>query len=288
MKNVVKRLRHTIRHRTKNRTMRILELFSGTKSFSKEAEKRGHKCFTIDIDKKSKPDLCIDILDFDISMLPEEFKHPDIIWASPPCQCFSIASVYRHWKNGIPKDEKTLKAIEIVKKTINIIKEINPEFYIIENPRGMLRKQEFMQNLNRNTITYCKYGLEYQKATDLWNNLENWKPREVCKANAPCHVRAPRGSNAGVQGTNGYRANRQQKHPIDSSMLRLIKPEDRMHRNGNHPDWSYKVDRSAKLRAIVPRELCLEIIEYCENSTTKSAPGSDSHSHPGSIAGKTE
>jgi len=42
--------------------MRILELFSGTKSFSKIAEQRGHTCYTIDSNPKSNPDLCLDII----------------------------------------------------------------------------------------------------------------------------------------------------------------------------------------------------------------------------------
>lgn len=235
--------------------MKILELFSGTESFGKVARERGHEVFSVDFDKEFNPSLCKDIMELTSQEILDKFGQPDVIWASPPCQCFSIASVYRHWKDGKPKDEKTLVAIEIVKKTLQLIKELNPKFYIIENPRGMLRRQDFMQHLHRDTVTYCKYGLEWQKATDLWNNL-NWKPRELCKANAPCHVRAPRGSNAGIQGTNGYRANREQKHPIDASMLRI--------RPGDHPDSRYNISRSPVLRAVVPKELCLEIIKHIE------------------------
>ena len=73
----------------------------------------------------------------------------------------------------------------------------------------------------------------------------------------------PRGSNAGVQGTIGFRKNREQKHPVDASMLRASTLV--------HPDWNYKVDRSAKLRAVVPKELCLEIIQECEK-TLKTEP----------------
>ena len=96
--------------------MKIIELFSGTESFSKVARERGHQTFTIDIDKQFKPNLCIDILNFDISMIPKEFHYPDIIWASPPCTTFSVASIRHYWENGKPKNEKTLHGIIIVKK----------------------------------------------------------------------------------------------------------------------------------------------------------------------------
>ncbi len=213
--------------------MKILELFSGTESFSKVARERGHECFTVDMDRSFKPDLCIDILDFDISMLPRRFKNPDVIWASPPCTTFSVSSIRHYWENGKPKNEKTLHGIEIVKKTIEIIKQLNPHFFIIENPRGMLRKQDVVQELKRDTVTYCQYGLSTQKPTDLWNNL-SWNPRPMCKPGADCHEKASRGARAGVQGINN--------------------------------SFSNLGSRGKVARAIVPPELCLEIIKHCENS----------------------
>ncbi|MCX6748691.1 MAG: DNA cytosine methyltransferase [Candidatus Pacearchaeota archaeon] len=221
--------------------IKILELFSGTASFSNVAKSRGHKTFTIDNDSQFKPDLCVDILDFDASMLPEEFRHPDVIWASPPCTCFSVASVYRHWKDGKPIDKQTKKAIEIVKKTLAIIKEINPTFFIIENPRGMLRKQDFMQSLHRDTVTYYQYGSHVMKPTDLWNNLSSWKPRPMCKPMSDCHDHQPRTYKCKVKagvlnlGTQGRKSN-------------------------------YEKVRNPIFRAVVPKELCLEILKSCEEA----------------------
>ncbi len=213
--------------------MKILELFSGTESFSKVARERGHETFTIDLDRSFNPDLCIDILDFNISMLPEGFRNPDVIWASPPCTTFSVASIRHYWENGKPKNEKALHGIKIVKKTIDIIKQINPHFFIIENPRGMLRKQDFIQDLKRDCVTYCQYGLSVQKPTDLWNNL-SWTSRPMCKPGADCHERASRGARKGIQGINN--------------------------------SFSNLGSRGKVARAIVPRKLCLEIIKSCEKS----------------------
>ena len=54
--------------------MRIIELFSGTKSISNAFEKKGHEVFTIDNNPKLEPDLCIDILKLTIDDIPGEFK----------------------------------------------------------------------------------------------------------------------------------------------------------------------------------------------------------------------
>ena len=209
--------------------MKILELFSGTESFSKVARERGHETFTIDISKEFNPDLCVDILKLELKDIP--FK-PDFIWASPPCTTFSVASIRHYWEKGEPKNEKTLLGIEIVKKTIEVIKQFNPSFFIIENPRGMLRKQMFMQNLKRDTVTYCQYGYgKTQKPTDLWNNL-NHSFKKMCKLGSPCHEKASRGTRNGIPG-------------INNSLSNL---------------GSY----GKVLRAVVPRELCLEVIEHLE------------------------
>jgi hypothetical protein len=221
--------------------MKVLELFSGTASFSNVAKERGHEVFTIDNDPQFNPDLCMDILEVTPELILEKFGQPDVIWASPPCQTFSVASIYRYWDKGKPKNEKALKGIEIAKKTVSLIKELNPKFWIVENPRGMLRKQSFMPNDKRITVTYCQYGFEQQKATDLWNNVVFWKPKPMCSPKSPCHIRSPRGSRFGIQG------------------LKV--------REGYHPDSRYKVSRSAVIRSIIPPKLCLEIIKSIEETS---------------------
>ena len=183
--------------------MRILELFCGTKSISKVFEGRGHQIVTLDNNTRFQPNICIDIMDFRKDMLPTGFK-PDVIWASPPCQCFSVASISTHWTGGhrayIPKTEKAKIAQNMVKKTLELIDEIQPKYWFIENPRGVLRKMPFMDVGTRHTVTYCQYGKNHMKPTDIWTNCENWNPKPMCKNGAPCHERAPRGSRTGTQG----------------------------------------------------------------------------------------
>ena len=47
--------------------MNTLELFAGSRSFSKVAEKFGHETFTTDIEPFEKIDVVCDIFDFDVS-----------------------------------------------------------------------------------------------------------------------------------------------------------------------------------------------------------------------------
>ena len=175
--------------------MKILELFSGTESFSKVARERGHEVFTVDNNPKFKPDLCVDILNFNKTMLPKGFK-PDIIWCSPPCETFSLSGNSYYF--GYPTNSRAYIGMALVYKCLEIIRELKPKFWIIENPRAGLRNVWFMKPLEKTTVTYCQYGFNNMKPTDLFNNF-GFKGR-CCKNGDSCHVSAPRGSNKGTQG----------------------------------------------------------------------------------------
>lgn len=190
--------------------MNVLELFAGSRSIGKEAEKLGYNVFSSDLNEFEKIDYAVDILEFDINKVP--FK-PDMIWASPPCTYFSVASIGKHWnKDHTPKSENALLGLKIIEKTIKIIKELNPKFWFIENPRGKLRKLEVVKGLPRTTVWYCQYGDIRAKPTDIWSNhIKNifnplgWNPRSECfNGNKNCHHEAaPRGSSTGTQGLKG-------------------------------------------------------------------------------------
>jgi hypothetical protein len=104
--------------------------------------------------------------------------------------------------NGsIPKHPDVYEAIELIKHTLKLIEDINPiRGWILENPRGMLRKQDFMLAYERRTVTYCQYGDKRMKPTDLWGIVPNWTPRAMCWPKATCHESSPAGTNAGGTG----------------------------------------------------------------------------------------
>ena len=191
--------------------MNILELFAGSRSFTKVAQRSGHKTFTTDIKGFDSIDYIIDIMDFNVKKIP--FK-PDIIWASPPCTTYSIAAISHHRPHNKPLSEFAIKSDNMVKKTLEIIKELNPTYWFVENPRGMLRKQSFMLGLPQVTVWYCQYGDTRAKPTDIFSNnirsifnTNGWNPKPECfNGNKNCHHQpAPRGSRTGTQGLqNAY------------------------------------------------------------------------------------
>jgi len=175
--------------------MKVLELFAGSCSFSNVARKFGYDTFTTDYKDFIGIDYVTDIFTFDLNKLPWQ---PDIIWASPPCTYFSVASIGKHWNTDhTPKSKEAFTGIAIVSKTKEIINTLQPKYFVIENPRGKLRKLDLLDSFNRVTVTYCQYGDNRMKPTDLWHNLD-WTPRQMCKYGMSCHEPAPRGSSTGT------------------------------------------------------------------------------------------
>ena len=188
--------------------MNVLELFAGSRSIGNVSEELGCNVFSIDINPFDKIDLVADIEFITHNQIP---FIPDVIWASPPCTTYSIAAISKHRDKSKPKTDFAAKSDRLVLNTLKLIKHFNCIYYI-ENPRGYLRKMDFMSGLQRTTVWYCKYGDTKAKPTDIWtNNLyslfnENgWKPREECfNGNKNCHHEpAPRGSRTGTQGIKG-------------------------------------------------------------------------------------
>jgi hypothetical protein len=187
--------------------MKVLELFAGSRSIGKVCDELGHEVFSSDWTPFDGIDYAVDINQFDTDRVP---FIPDMIWASPPCTTFSVASIGKHWDmNRRPKTQDALMGLQILKKTISIIehyKQLNPKLiWFIENPRGMMRKVDVWDEILhvRNTVTYCQYGDSRMKPTDIWTNNYQWQPRLACKNGDTCHISAPRGSRTGTQGLKG-------------------------------------------------------------------------------------
>jgi len=132
-----------------------------------------------------------------------------------------------HWTGGkqayIPKTEFAKFSQELVAHTVKLIKELNPtKGWLMENPRGVLRKLPVVANLPRRTVTYCQYGDNRMKPTDLWGEVPGWEARPMCKNGAPCHIAAPRGARTGTQGLKGSKERSMVPYQLGEEVLKHL------------------------------------------------------------------
>jgi len=162
--------------------MKVLELFSGTRSVGKCCDALGWESVSLDINDNC--DIKCDILEWDYKIYnKDEF---DIIWASPPCASFSRLQRSAIRKNRKDGKVKTLQDIEdnmkingdpIVKRTLQIINYFTPELWFLENPQtGYLKDREYMKDLPYYDVDYCMYSnWGYRKRTRIWTNKKEFK-----------------------------------------------------------------------------------------------------------------
>ena len=215
--------------------MKVLELFSGTGVLSAAFRERGHETLSVDWDAAHNPDLRADIGTLTAEDVLSRFGRPDIIWASPDCTTYSVMCISRHRDGVKPKSEYAAQCDRVNAHVCDLIRELKPKAWFVENPVGMLRKMPFILELmddtggKRHTVTYCQYGERRQKPTDIFTNHPDPQFRPPCKRGDPCHDAAPRGSRTGTQGLKGK-----------------------------------------AVRAKLPDELCRHIVRICEGLVTNS------------------
>ena len=193
--------------------LKVLELFAGSRSIGKEAEKLGYSVFSVDKFVKKNMDCICDIKDLTKQFIIDSFGYPNIIWASPVCSVWSKAGWFNHWdtdiyritKQFLPKTDYANESIFMIKKTIEIFSWFKDAVFYMENPEGMLafhpviRLFDIYGIQNRKVlITYCQYGHKTRKPTNIWTNNFEWFPKVPCKNRSKCHIKSPRDTNTGI------------------------------------------------------------------------------------------
>lgn len=145
-------------------------------------------------------------------MILEKLGHPDVVWIGTDCTSYSIAAISHHRRknpetgNLDPISDYAKKCDRMNQHVLELVKQLNPKFWFIENPRAGLRKMSWMKDLPRYTISYCRYETDKpaserrMKPTDIWTNHPNPQFKPMCHNGNPDHASAPRGSKTGTQG----------------------------------------------------------------------------------------
>lgn len=189
--------------------MKVLELFAGTRSIGRAFERHGHEVLSVDWDEQF-PDIDIqdDVMNVYARDIVERIGHVDVVWASPDCTTYSIAAISHHRtredSGNLAGVSDYARACDRVNMHLhNLMLMLSPPLWFIENPRGGMRKMDFMHGLERYTVTYCQYGDDRMKPTDIWTNHPDPRFKPMCKNGDPCHTAAPRGAKTGTQGRSG-------------------------------------------------------------------------------------
>ena len=129
--------------------MKVLELFAGTRSIGKAFEEKGHTVYSIEWNKEFENiDQYEDIGKITANDILVRFGRPDVIWASPDCTSYSVSAISHHRKkeadgNLAPLTEYAKFCDNVNKHVVDLIKELKPKYYFIENPMGRVQKNEF-------------------------------------------------------------------------------------------------------------------------------------------------
>ena len=168
--------------------VKVLELFSGTRSVGKCCDKLGWESYSVDL-MSDDADFKGDIMEFDYKQFPKDSF--DIVWASPPCTNYS--KLQDGWLGRMRKgqiytreiQEKEMTADDkLVIRTLEIIEYFNPEHWFIENPASSrMKDRTFMKDKPFYLVDYCMYSdWGYRKRTRIWTNKEDYNAK-LCDKN---------------------------------------------------------------------------------------------------------
>jgi len=173
--------------------MKVLELFSGTGSVGKVCKELGWEVVSVDIDPNTDATYVCDINDFDYreKFRPGDF---DIVWASPPCQYFSICrkswigrEIKKHphvpFSAELYEQDLISEGLPPLNRTLDILEYLKPKLYYIENPQTSDMKK--YMTLPFIDVDYCRFGFPYRKRTRIWTN-DTRLSNQLCEGIGKC------------------------------------------------------------------------------------------------------
>tara|TARA_R110001632_G_scaffold154191_1_gene272263 strand:- start:1240 stop:1896 length:657 start_codon:yes stop_codon:yes gene_type:complete len=165
--------------------MKLLELFCGTKSVGKVAEKMDYdEIVSLDFEPRFNATHTVDIFEWDYKQYPVGYF--DTIWASPDCRTWSLATggKYRTKDSilglGNAHQAEADMGCNMILKVIEILKYFQPDKWFIENPRALLKYypplNDFIDEYGAcmGLVYYGNYNHGVPKATNIWTNTPIW------------------------------------------------------------------------------------------------------------------
>lgn len=230
-----------------------VELFSGTGSLTAAFREEGDPVVSVELEPRFRATFTKDVRHVtDLDLIHALGERPTFLWASPPCTAFSVGSFRHHflaegpcqecghpvvrvsgerWEHAReepgheprvrkgsasfrPKSETGRMGVELLEVTLERIVRLEPRFWVVENPRAMMRnvfpevaEKVGLSGWERRTITHCQYGdPRRMKPTDLWGVFPSGFVARSCRNGDPCHEAAPRGARTGTQGLKSTEA----------------------------------------------------------------------------------
>ena len=234
----------------------VLDLFSGTGSATKAfAEDTSWEAFRVEKDPEVVEEYGAELQSDILKVEPTDLPEADVVWASPPCTDFSIACCYQKWtQNKLPKSKSVSASVRLVYRTLWLIQEIEPDYWFLENPRGMMRR--IMPFEPEGTVTYCQYGFDYMKPTDLYGDHPPSMVYRRCKPMDTCHLHNPSSRDGKYSGVFRDRTRRTNRMDNRQDTVKLER------RSAFHQKTS---GQATDVRSRVPFELSKEIKESVEN-----------------------
>ena len=144
----------------------------------------GWDCVSLDICPRHNPDICMSVLDFKETAYPRDAF--DFIWASPPCEAFSVAKCRGRGACADMAEADMVVAEALVVKTKRILRYFEAH-YCVENPKGSrLWSREVGRELRARSVlvSYCQYGYNYRKTTRIAASFPLSLP--VCPGKGRC------------------------------------------------------------------------------------------------------
>lgn len=131
-----------------------------------------HLCADIGSDSKPYRDAGYEVICVGEKDDVRAFVPPDNVYgviANPPCTMFSLARTTAK----TPRD--IVGALGVVTACLRVVHYCRPKFWVIENPKGLLRKYLGPPKI---TIQPYWFGDRYSKQTDLWGefNIPKFSP----------------------------------------------------------------------------------------------------------------